>query len=149
MEGIDNKKQKSQDRLGNSLSLASKQANRLSTCLEHLILALWKFVWENNTWRVTQAYFNRSTKKKHISLNSPHRVEAIDTLTIDIIAIASSLRHQAENLGVWNHYYNYYFNYVGRLGTTQQECESHGCCWNPKQVCVHSICLGSTVHIKF
>ena len=35
--------------------------------------------------------------KKHIllSLNSPHRVEAIDTLTIDI-AIASSLRHQAE-----------------------------------------------------
>jgi hypothetical protein len=43
--------------------------------------------------------------KKHVSLNSPHRVEAIDTLTIDI-AIASSLRHRAENLGVRNRYCN-------------------------------------------
>ena len=30
--------------------------------------------------------------KKHVSLNRPHRVKAIDTLTIDI-AIASSLHH--------------------------------------------------------
>jgi hypothetical protein len=42
--------------------------------------------------------------KKHVSLNNPHRVEAFDTLTIDI-AIASSLRHRTENLGVRKRYY--------------------------------------------
>ena len=41
--------------------------------------------------------------KNHVSLNRPHRVEAIDTLTIDI-AIAASLHHRAENLAVRNRY---------------------------------------------
>ena len=45
----------------------------------------------------------RSTKEITQALNRPHQVQAIDPLTIDIVTVPI-LHHQAENLGIQNHY---------------------------------------------